>query len=489
MSDAVRVHWYEGMFLLPSQMQAAERFGLRQLHLSHKWDLHYDWGLRAIELDLGALANFRCSVRALKARLRDGTLVSVPEDGSLGAVDLKPAFQRASSVTVYLALPQLRLGRSNVGDAAAPPSPAAASPAAGDPGDDGQPRYQLASEEIEDENASDNPQEVPVRLLNFKLLLSTDDHSGFDVLPIARVERSGAAEAPPQLDRSYIPPLLACDAWPVLAADILQAVYHRVGKKLDQLANLVVSRGITFDSRAGEDPVLFNQLHVLNEAYALFGTLAFAEGIHPLPAYLELCRLVGQLAIFGPNRKTPELPRYDHDDLGGCFYRVKQYLDDRGQEELKYQERPFEGQGLRMQVALEAAWLEAAWEMYVGVESPLPSEKCVRLLTKPGQLDMKIGSAQKVDEIFEQGRAGLKFMHTAAPPRALPVRADLIYFQVVRESQQQEWLNVQKTLTLAIRLNQHRVVGNIQGQRTLTVKTETQPTTMRFTLFLIPREG
>src|SRR5262249_22859365 len=153
----------EGMFLLPSQMQAAERFGLRQLHLSHKWDLHYDWGLRAIELDLGALANFRCSVRALKARLRDGTLISVPEDGSLGAVDLQPAFQRASPVTVYLALPQLRLGRSNIGDGAAPQSPAA-----GAPGDPGQPRYQLASEEIEDENASDNPQEVPVRLLNFK---------------------------------------------------------------------------------------------------------------------------------------------------------------------------------------------------------------------------------------------------------------------------------------------------------------------------------
>src|SRR5204863_9466227 len=110
--------------------------------------------------------------------------------------------------------------------------------------------------------------------------------------------------------------------------DILQAVYHLVGKKVEERASQVVSRGITFDSRSQRDPLIFAQLHILHEAYALFGTLAFAEGIHPLPAYLELCRLVGQLAIFGEGRKVPELPRYDHDDLGGCFYRVKQYLDD-----------------------------------------------------------------------------------------------------------------------------------------------------------------
>jgi predicted component of type VI protein secretion system len=94
-----------------------------------------------------------------------------------------------------------------------------------------------------------------------------------------------------------------------------------------------------------------------------------------------------------------------------------------------------------------------------------------------------------VDENFEQGRAGLKFTPSGAPPRALPVRDGLIYFQVSRESQQQEWQNVQRSLTLAIRLNQNRVVGTIQGQRTLTIKTDSQPTTMRFTLFLIPRDG
>src|SRR5262249_51834575 len=149
-------------------------------------------------------------------------------------------------------------------------------------------------------------------------------------------------------------------------------------------------------------------------------------------AYLELCRLVGQLAVFGDTRKTPPLPRYDHDDLGGCFWRVKQYLVELMGEvgELTYKERPFEGQQLRLQVAREAEWLERAWEMVVGVESPLAAEEGVRLLTRPGQLDMKIGAAERVDYIFETGLPGLRFPPTPLPPRALPSRTGLVYFQV-----------------------------------------------------------
>jgi type VI secretion system protein ImpJ len=228
---------------------------------------------------------------------------------------------------------------------------------------------------------------------------------------------------------------------------------------------------------------------MMNEGYALLGVLVFAEGIHPLRAYLELCRLVGQLAAFGREPRLPDLPRYDHDDLGTCFWRVKQYLDDLLGEvpEPTYEQREFVGQEKRMQVAMEPAWLQPAWQMFVGVDSPVPPEECIRLLTKSGQLDMKIGSADRVDEIFERGLRGLVFTPSPTPPRALPVRPGLVYFQVSRESQPQEWQHVQRSLSLAIRLNQNRIVGTIQGQRVLTVRTGSKSTTMQFTLYLVPR--
>ncbi len=466
------VHWHEGMFLRPHHFQAAGRQAAHEIGRASHWNLHHDWGLRRISLDADALANHRLVVRALQARLRDGTLVDLPDDGDLAAVDLKAGLESAPSVTVSLALPVLHLGRSNVSDG---PSDSA--------------RFRIDTQELEDENTGVNPQLIHVRLLNLRLLLSGQDQAGYELLPIARIEKSPRADAAPQLDLAYIPPVLACDAWQPLQAGILQAVYDRVGKKLDLLVEQVQARNITFDSQSQGERLLFEQMRILNEATAVLGVIAFAEGIHPLTAYRELCALVGRLAVFGEGRRVPALPPYDHDDLGRCFYAVKQYLDDflDAFVEPAYKERAFIGAGLRMQVALEPLWLEPGWQPYIGVESPLETEECVRLLTKPGQLDMKVGSSDRVDTIFRLGQAGLRFTHTPQRPAALPQRPGLIYFQVARESQQAEWLNVQRSLSLAVRLNEPRVAGNIQGQRHLTIHTGGgQTATLAFTLFVVP---
>jgi type VI secretion system protein ImpJ len=462
------------MFLRPHHFQTAQRHWLNLLSTDEKWDHHYNWGLRAIELDEDALANWRCVVRSLKARLRDGTLVSIPEDGDLPELDLKAVFEEGNAIDICLAVPVLNLGRANV--------------SANGTGEGG--RYLLDTQELEDENTGVNPQPVQVRLLNLKLLLSTQDHTGYETLKIARVKKSARAEAAPELDETYIPPVLACDAWKPLAAKILQTIYDLLGATIDLRAKMAVTRGIGFDSQSQGDALLIAQLQEMNEAYAMLGVLAFAQGIHPLGAYLELCRLVGQLSIFGKTHRPPDLPRYDHDDLGGCFWRVKQYIDDLVREgpKLEYVEQPFIGAGMRMQVSLQPAWLEPAWLVFVGVKSPLNTEECVRLLTRSGQLDMKIGSSDRVDEIYRLGQAGLRFAHTPKPPNALPSPAGLTYFRISREASLEEWQNVQRSLTLAIRLNENRIAGNIQGQRVLTIRQQGgQSTTLQFTLYLVPQ--
>src|SRR5262249_14944651 len=96
------IHWHEGMFLRPHHFQALERHREHQTFRNEKWDLHHNWGLRAIDLDLNALTNYRFVVRALQARLRDGTLVELPADGPLPALELKGAFDQGQRVTVLL---------------------------------------------------------------------------------------------------------------------------------------------------------------------------------------------------------------------------------------------------------------------------------------------------------------------------------------------------------------------------------------------------
>jgi type VI secretion system protein ImpJ len=466
------VHWHDGMFLRPHHFQAAQRSATEAARRNEKWNLHHNWGLRSIELDRDALVGYRLCIRSLKAVLPDGTPVAVPEDGLLPEVNLKPVLESASEpVTVFLALPQLSLGKANVAGR----------------GEDELARYKVTALDLEDENTGVNPQPVQLRLPNLKLLLSNQDQTGFTVLPIAQIEKSTRVDATPQLDANYIPPLLACDAWPVLQNDILQSVCDRVNRKLDRLAGQLLSRQTGGIPEMG-DPLLVAQLRELNQAATVLGVLAFAPGVHPLVGYVELCRLVGQLAIYDASRRPPALPRYDHDDLGGCYYAVKRYLDELLNLflEPEYKERPFLGSGLRLQVALDAPWLDPVWSLYIGVRTPLDPAECVRLLTVPGQLDMKVGAGDRVDGLYRLGQAGLRF-EPCPRPGMIPETPGEVFFQVSRDAPR-EWPNVQRSLTLALRLNENRVVGNIQNQRVLTVRTAgNQTATMQFTLFVVPQ--
>ncbi len=405
MTFQAEVHWHEGMFLRPQHFQATSRHQIQQGARNEQWSIHYSWGLRSIDLDQDALSNQRLVVRSLKARLRDGTLVSVPEDGTLTEIDLKGAFGQRHGVTVYLAVPVLQLTRANVDQ------PQQRSVA----------RFVVDTVELEDENTGQNPQLVEIRRLNLQLLLDTQDHGGYEVLPLARITRADRGEAVPQLDTSYIPPLLACDAWNPLAAGVLEQVYDRLGKKIELLSGQAVSRGITFDSQEQGDRLIFEQLRVMSEAYALLGIKAFAQGIHPLTAYLELCRLVGQLSIFGAQRRPPELPRYDHDDLGFCFWKVKQQIDALLDVvvEPQYKERSFIGAGLRMQVSLEPSWLESGCRIFVGVQSTLPPERMRTAVDRrPGYEDRQFGECRRD---FPARQGGVPLQLGQPPATSTPI--------------------------------------------------------------------
>src|SRR5262249_18628446 len=200
-------------------------------HLDEKWDHYYNWGLCAADINLDALANHRLVVHRLKARLRDGSLVSIPEEGTLPTLDLKTAFEGNNNPTVLLAVPVANLNKANV---------STNGPVNGA-------RFRLDVQDLEDENTGINPQPIQVRLLNLKLLLDTEDRAGYDVLPVCRVQKSAGAEAKPELDVTYIPPVLDCEAWQPLRTGILQQIYDRIGRRIQLLAELVVSPAVPFD--------------------------------------------------------------------------------------------------------------------------------------------------------------------------------------------------------------------------------------------------
>lgn len=470
------VHWHEGMFLRPHHFQAADRHAARVLDQNVRMNCWYSWGFRRCEIDLEALAGLRLVVRALEARFRDGTTVSLPDDAPAADVDLKAAFAAQSELDIFLALPKWRSGQPNL------LTPSSTAPA----------RYRESHLPVDDENTGVNPQRVPFRTPAIRILLGDEDRSGYEVLHLCRLEKSEGAQATPKLATGFIPPVLACDAWPALWGDVLQQVYYRLHKKIEVLASQVTTRGISFDGHSPGDARRMHQLSRMNEGHAVLEHVAFTPGVHPEAAYLELRRLVGQLAVFGPGGRAPALPRYDHDDLGGCFWKLKTELDALlgAVEEPAYQERPFVGAGRAMRVALEPDWLESGWQMFLGVRASVTTDECVKVLNQPERLAMKIGSSDRVDTIFTNGETGMRFTPAPRPPRELPPPAagppSMTYFEVSRESATNEWAHVVRAKTLAIRVREREVVGSIDGQRVLNIRTDGQTNTYTFTLYLVP---
>ncbi len=175
---------------------------------------------------------------------------------------------------------------------------------------------------MQDESQGGNDQEIEFRTINARLLLSTQDLSGYDLLPIAQIKRAGGGEAVPSLDEEYMPPVMSIDAWPGLGRDLVRAIYDVIGQKIEVLSEQIVNRGVGLDSRHPGDLERVLMLSALNEAYNTLGVLSFAKGVHPLVAYTELCRIAGSLAIFSPERRLGEVPQYDHDDLARIFREI-----------------------------------------------------------------------------------------------------------------------------------------------------------------------
>ena len=465
------VHWFEGMFLRPQHFQAADRHWGELISTSQRWDHHHNYGLRAIEISPDALANYQLQVSRCHARLRDGTLVSFETGHEPDRVDLKAAFESDSRIMAYLAIPKLNMGRRNV--------------AVGD--DAGQHRYFETSQELQDESQGGNDDHIEFRNLNVTILLSTDDLSGYEVLPICQIKRSGAEEATPEIDDAYIPPLLADDAWPALSLDIVRAIYDIIGQKIEVLSQRALDRNINLSSSQPGDLDDLLMLSTLNQCYAYLNCTAFAQGVHPFVMYSELCRAVGMLSIFDPSRRVTDIPQYDHDDLATIFkwikLRIEQLLG--ATKKLDFEQRYFVGTERGMQVSIEPEWLHSGWSWYVGVNGHNVSEADCRELLRPGKLDWKMGSSQQVDLIFKHGLPGVDQLELTSPPRALPP-IDWIYYEVQRDSN--AWKDVLASQTLALRFRTE-LIGNLdklKGQRKLEVNRADKRVILEFALFAVP---
>jgi len=461
------IFWGDGVFLRPQHFQQLEYQFLESLKVSEAWATPNHYGIYRLELEPEALSNWRVSLRSCHVQIRDGRQVRFPEDCHISPVTIpRTAFTNSESrVRIYVGLSELRRGSNNAGAS----------------GNNPPTRYVLHEEEVEDENRAGNPQLIQFRKLNPCILIGDDASRGFDAVPIMQLRLGTNAEAPPEIDPDYIPPLRTQEAWEPLAA-FIKSVVNRLGSMADQKARQMNDRGVAFESGHREDLERILHLHSINGILGGLAWLATSRGLHPFTLYLELCRAVGQLAIFRRERKIAELPVYDHDNLGPCFRELGKLLEI-DSTDVSYQRIPFAAQGFQMAVRLQPEWLATGWSFYIGVEANLRTSRVNDLLTSSGLLDMKAGSSEEVDNIYRYARHGVRFMPVGDAPRVFP-RQNWHYFRVDRD---EAWSVVERSLNFGIRFNERMVVKQVNGENRIDVndKESNGLATLAFSLFVI----
>ncbi|TWT75607.1 hypothetical protein Pla123a_31170 [Posidoniimonas polymericola] len=466
------VHWHEGMFLTPHHFQAADRRNAQLRQLGSQWDSHYNWGLRAVEIDADALANHRLVVRRLRARMPDGELLSFPEDASLPVLDLQAALRKHERVTIYLALPLENDTRPNTTANGA----------------DLVARRVIDTRQTLDENSGDQPQPIQVLRPNARLLVTGDDLAGFVVLPIGGVRRSESSTGSPVVDHEFIPPLLSCDAWPPLHQGVLGRLLDRIEKKAEVIGSQAAARQIGFDSAGPGERLMLEQLRELNAATAVLRIDATSQGVAPLTLYRELARVVGRLSIFGPRGQLTPLPAYDHDDLAGCFLAVRAAIEGLLERVTQpaYQERLFTRKEMLLRADLDPAWLHSGRSLFVGVQSSLPADEVERLLSTGRNI--KFGCANRADSLFLMGQAGLEPRRVVHTPRALPVRKGLQFYTLSADAAPEEWRHVERSMTVAARLSEQLLVDEFADSGSVVIDVDGKAATLRMSLFAVEDE-
>lgn len=369
------VHWFEGMFLKPHHFQATDRFLRERIRESEDWLHPHNWGLRSVRFDEDAIANYSLRLTSCQARFKDGTTLSVPEEASIDPLELRTVLGQKAEVMVYLAVPAWQESRANAERVRSEHNP----------------RYLVASLERPDENTGADEEEVEFRYIQARLVLEDPDLTGYELLPLARISRLTAAGSPPRLDRTYVPPVLGVDSWAPLH-DEVQALFRQIEAWINQEADQVVGRKLAFDSQLLGDAERILRLSVLNAASATFQAILFTQGLHPLLMYQELCRLLGQLSIFGETRRPIKVPGYDHDKIGPIYgiviNEIRRLLGDLGH--VPFHKRDFKVEGKRLVVHLDPDWTIETTRMYIGVETnELSDAECDKLMRE--EWDWKLG--------------------------------------------------------------------------------------------------
>jgi type VI secretion system protein ImpJ len=420
-----RVAWTEGMFLKVQHFQQADRWADRMIRDRTEALSPYPWGIVEVTIDRTALGIGRFALTSVRGILADGTPFAAPDQCDLP--DPVTLTETGAGECIHLCLPMRRPGAAEFGS-------------------NGATRHVMLDFDAEDATA-DTSFSAPISVgrLGLRLKRDSDERSGLETLPVAKVIEV-RADLSVILDDDMIPPVLS------------MAAHSRLRGFLTELLGLVRHRAEAIARRTG-DPSLrgsaeigdYLMLQALNRAAPVLAHLvAQAAHIHPAIAYQVLVSLAGELSTFtAANRLPADLPAYVHMDPNATFAPVMDDLRrslsavlDQSAVLIPLEQRRH---GVRVGMITDAG-LKSGAGFVLAVRADMAQENLRRML--PNQI--KIGPVERIAELVNIALPGVQTRPMPVAPRQLPFLSGTVYFEL--EASGDIWRAVIASGTIAIHL-------------------------------------
>jgi type VI secretion system protein ImpJ len=405
-----KVAWTEGLFLRPHHFQQNDRYHEHLLESRVRYATPYPWGFSYLEIDRDLAQQSKFALRRATGIMADGTPFDIPADSPLPPPIVVP--ETASQQVAWLSIPVAAANSREFDDRE---SESAA-------------RFITASETfIDSSSALRIEEEIDIAYPRLGYELRKTAKPGYIGLGVSRILEVRDKQI--VFDEKYVPPILVCNAHPVVDGWI-DRVVGWIDNKLEELARYAADP----TAGGGLQSVDYFVLQLLNRHIAVLKHYRSSGYLHPERLFEEFLRLVGELATFAtPERRARDYLAYNHDDLENVFSPVMRDLQDflsarLGRRAIRLELVERANNAFVSTIRDRTLFRNATFVLEVAARRPL-----TEIQLQFPQL-FKVGPNTKMNEIVHAHLPGVPLVHLPTPPPQIRAITDHVYFFFDRQS-------------------------------------------------------
>ena len=424
------VIWSKGTFLSPQHLQSQERFVEDTVRFYLDALAAKSWGFLRLQIDAKALTEGTLSLTAATGIFPDALPLDIPASDTPPPSRLLDACFRdnRTSCLFYLAIPQYLHGGMNVSLQRGRVST----------------RFLAQLQMTRDENSGSGEKPVQIARKNLQILAEGENLEGSVLLPFARVTRSEAGLF--RLDPAFIPPLVDVHASESLAG-IARGIVELLVTRSSQLSGARRQKNQSLADFSAADVANFWLLYTLNTHLPGLRHFLESRSVQPEMLFADLSDLAGALTAFSTKIDPRDLPRYDHEQLGPCFFELDRLIRLMLETVVPTNVVSIPLKLLRDTIYAcsidKDAWFENS-RFYLAVSADLRDADLIDRIPKL----TKVCSATHIETLVRQALPGIKLTHVETPPRAIPVKLRHQYFSIERSGS--AWEAVQRARNFAV---------------------------------------